>query len=323
MRIMAALIVIGALAGASTSAMSQDYPTRPIRLVVPYGPGGASDQLARAVGNQLGTAVGQPVIIDNKGGGGTIIGTDFVAKSVPDGYTIGLATFANLVSNPLLAASLPYKPEADFDGIGFLATSPMVMVVAPELPVKTVREFVAYAKANPNRINYGSSGAGSTVHLAAELFKSYAGVEMVHVPFKSSPEVIAAIAGGFIQMAFDVVISSKPHLQTGKLRALAVTEGTRTALMPDVPTIAESGYPQYAANTWYGLIAPRGTPTAAIQRLNTELGRILKDPALQKKFEGFGMELKSSAAQALLTFAAAEREKWGKIVAAQGLKAKQ
>jgi tripartite-type tricarboxylate transporter receptor subunit TctC len=308
--------------GASRSADAQPYPNRLVRIIVPYGPGGASDQLARAIAERLAPALRQPVIIENKPGGGTIIGTDYVAKAAPDGYTIGLTTFASLVSNPLLASSLPYRADSDFAGIGMLATSPMVMVVAPNVPARSVGEFVAYAKANPSRMNYGSSGAGSTVQLAAELFKSLAGIEMVHVPFKSSPEVLTAINGGFIQTAFDLVITAKPQIESGRVRALGVTDATRTALMPDVPTIAESGYPEYTATTWYGLIAPKGTPKDVIERLNAEVNRILQDDGLRKKFADLGMELKSSTPDAFMALAASDRIKWGKIVDAQGLKPK-
>jgi tripartite-type tricarboxylate transporter receptor subunit TctC len=319
---LAAAVLAGAILMSNEGVRADTYPSRTIRLVVPYGPGGASDQLARAVADRLTSALGQPVVIDNKPGAGTIVGTDFVAKATPDGYTVGLATFATLVSNPLLSANVPYRPESDFDGVGLLATSPMVLVVGPDLPTRDVKAFVEYAKANPGKINYGSSGAGSTVHLAAELFKAVTGAEMLHVPYKSSPEVLTAIAGGFLQAAVDVVITAKPQIEAGKVKALAVTDSVRTTLMPDVPTVAESGYPEYAASTWYGLVVPRGTPGAAIARLNAELAKVAADPELQKRFAALGMELKSSGSEEVLQLAARERAKWEKIVAAQGLRAK-
>jgi tripartite-type tricarboxylate transporter receptor subunit TctC len=303
----------------SAEGLAQSYPTKTIRVVVPYGPGGASDQLARAVAEELSKRLGQSVVIDNRPGGGTIIGTDFVAKAAPDGYTVGFTTFASLVSNPVLVTNLPYKADKDFEGVSLLASSPMVLMVTPDLPVKNVSEFIGYAKANPDKINYGSSGPGSTVHLAAELFKSQAGIKMVHVPFKSSPEVLNAMAGGFVQAAFDLVITAKPQIESGKLRALAISDSTRSALMPDLPTVAEAGVPGYEAATWYGFIVPKQTPQDIIARLNKEVRSILSDDGMRAKFAKLGMDLKASSPNELMELAARERTKWRKIVAEQGI----
>jgi tripartite-type tricarboxylate transporter receptor subunit TctC len=321
--IAAAAFVGATLLTLPTLGGAQGYPMKPIRQVVPYGPGGAADTLGRVISDRLGKALGQPIIVENIGGAGTMVGADAAARAAPDGYTLFLASFASFVSNPLLATKLPYDVDRDFAGISLLATTPMVMVVSPDLPVKTVKELVTYAKANPTRLNYGTSGSGSTVHLAAELFKAQSGVEMVHVPYKSSAQVIQALLAGDIQVAFDIVLTAKPQIEAAKLRALAVTDAERSSLLPNVPTVAESGYPEYSANTWYGLATRRGTPQPVIEKINAELAPILSDPALQKQFGAMAMELKHSTPDGLMSLAARDRAKWGRIISEQGIKANQ
>ena len=315
----AALTALAVLAGGAASA--QAFPTKPMKQIVPYGPGGPADSLGRAIADRMGKALGQPMVIENIGGAGTMLGADAAARAPADGYTVLFASFASFVSNPLMAPKLSYDVDRDFVGVGLIATTPLVMIVSPDLPVKTVKEFVAYAKANPGKLNYGSSGSGSTVHLAAELFRAQTGVDMVHVPYKSSAEVLNALLGGQVQMAFDIVLSAKPQIEAGKVRALAVTDADRSTLLPNVPTVAESGYPEYAANTWFGLATRRGTPQPVIDRLNAELEKIVKDPEMQKRFEPLAMELRSSTPEGMMQLAARDRVKWGKIIADQGIKA--
>jgi tripartite-type tricarboxylate transporter receptor subunit TctC len=315
-----ALTALAMLAGGAASAQAQAFPTKPMKQIVPYGPGGPADSLGRAIADRLGKALGQPMVIENIGGAGTMLGADAAARAPADGYTVLLASFASFVSNPLLAPKIPYDVDRDFVGVGLVATTPMVMIVSNDLPVKTLKEFVAYAKANPGKLTFGSSGSGSTVHLAAELFKAQTGVDMVHVPYKSSAEVLNGLMGGQVQVAFDIVLSAKPQIEAGKVRALAVTDAERSALLPNVPTVAESGYPDYAANTWYGLATRRGTPQPVIDRLNAELVKIVNDPEMKKRFGPLAMELRSSTPEGLMQLAARERVKWGKIIADQGIK---
>lgn len=312
-------VVVGTILTAS-SAGTDSFPTKTVRVIVPYGPGGAADQLARVLAERLGKTLGQPTIVENKPGAGGIVAADYVAKSPPDGHTVFLASFASFVSNPLLTPDLPYEVDRDFDGVSLVATTPMVMIVNPDVPARSVAEFVAYAKANPGRVNFGTSGVGSTVHLAAELFRAVTGIAMVHVPYRSSAEVLNAMASRDLQVAFDLVLTAKPQIEAGTVRALAVTESARTALLPDLPTIAEAGYPAYEMSTWFGLAVPKGTPAAAIERLNAEIARIVEDSELRRRFALLGMELRSSAPADLMTLAARERGKWREIIAAQGIR---
>jgi tripartite-type tricarboxylate transporter receptor subunit TctC len=316
---LAILIFVGTLI-ASSSADAESFPTKPVRVVVPYGPGGAADQLARVVADRLSKTLGQPAIVENKPGAGGIVAADYVAKSPPDGHTIFLASFASFVSNPLLTPDLPYEVDRDFEGISLVATTPMVLIVNPDVPARSVAEFVAYTKAHPGRMNFGTSGAGSTVHLAAELFKAVTGVEMVHVPYKSSADVLNAMASRDIQVAFDLILTAKPQIEAGTVRALAVTERARTSLLPDLPTIAETGYPAYEMSTWFGLAVRKGTPANAIERLNAEIARIVDDPELRRRFALLGMELRPSTPGELMAQAARERGKWREIIASQGIR---
>jgi tripartite-type tricarboxylate transporter receptor subunit TctC len=312
-RILACLIAAGALC-ASPATVSQTFPTKPLKLVVPYAPGGSTDQLARAVADRLGQGLGQPVIVENKPGANTIIGAEAVAKALPDGYTMFVGSSASLAVNPLLYEKLPYDPKRDFAGVSLLAASPLVMVVPSSLPAKTVKEFVELAKAKPGSLNFASVGNGNPLHLAGELFKSMTGADMTHVPYNGSAPALAALLGGQVQVMYDVVLSSQPHIKSGRLRAIALTGTKRVPILPDVPTIAESGYPGYEAGIWFALVVPKATPAAIVQRLNAEVNRILRQPEMKARFDDLSLELMPSTPEEVGNFTEREQARWAKLV---------
>ena len=311
--ILACLAIAGALC-ASPAAIAQAYPTKPLKLVVPYPPGGSTDQLARAVADRLGQALGQPVIVENKPGANTIIGAETVAKAPPDGYTMFVGSSASLAVNPLLYEKLPYDPKRDFAGVSLLATSPLVMVVHPSLPAKTVKEFVELAKSKPGSLNFASVGNGNPLHLAGELFKSMTGVDMTHVPYNGSAPALTALLGGQVQVMYDVVLSSQPHIKAGKLRAVALTGAKRVPILADVPTVAESGYPGYESGIWFALVVPKATSAAIVQRLNAEVNRILRQPEMKARFDDLALELIPSTPEEVGNFTDREQAKWSKMV---------
>ena len=316
--------VLCALAGfAITATHAQTFPAKPLKLVVPYAAGGSTDQLARAIADPMGRALGQAVVVENKPGGNTIIGADAVAKSSADGYTLFMGSSASLAVNPLLYSKLPYDPKADFAGVSMLASSPLVLVVPPELPVKTVKEFVALARARPGTLNYASVGNGNPLHLAGELFKVAAGIDMTHVPYNGSAPALTALLGNQVQAMFDVVLTSNPHIKAGKLRALGLTGARRLALLPGVPTIAESGYPGYEAGIWFAMVVPRATPAAIVQRLNAEVTRILKLPEMKSRFDGLALELIPGAADEVAAFTLREQARWARLVREKGIRLEQ
>jgi len=309
----AALFAALACAGPD-AAFAQQFPGKPLKLVVPYAPGGSTDQLARAVAERLGASLGQPVIIENKPGANTIIGADAVAKSAPDGYTLFMGSSASLAVNPLLYARLPYDPVRDFTGVTMLAGSPLVMVVPAAVPASTVKEFVALAKAKPGSLNFASVGNGNPLHLAGELFKSMTGADMVHVPYNGSAPALTALLGNQVQTMFDVILTSQPHIRAGKLRALGITGTKRVPILPEVPTIAESGYPGYEAGIWFALVAPKATPAPVVQRLNAEATKALRQPEMKARFDGMALELVPSTPEEVGAFASREQAKWAKLV---------
>ena len=301
-------------------APAAPYPGKPVKLVVPYAAGGSTDQLARAVADQLGRALGQSVVVENKPGGNTIVAAEFVAKSPADGYTLFMGSSASLAVNPLLYSQLPYDPKADFVGISMLAASPLILVVPQELPVKSVSEFIAFAKAKPNSLNYASVGNGNPLHLAGELFKVSAGVDMVHVPYNGSTPALTALIGNQVQAMFDVVLTSNPHIKSGKLRALGVTGSKRIPLLPEVPTVAEAGLPGYEAGIWFAMVAPKATPAAIVQRLNQEVTRILKLPEMRARFDALALELIPTPPEEVAAYAAKEQGRWAKLIKEKGIR---
>jgi tripartite-type tricarboxylate transporter receptor subunit TctC len=316
-RVGVALAVMGLTAITSTA---QTFPSKPLKLVVPYAAGGSTDQLARAIAEPLGRALGQPVVVENKPGGNTIIGADAVAKSAPDGYTLFMGSSASLAVNPLLYSKLPYDPSADFAGVSMLAASPLVMVVPASLPVTNVKEFVELAKRRPDALNFASVGNGNPLHLAGELFKVATGIEMTHVPYNGSAPALTALMGNQVQVMFDVVLTSNPHIQSGKLRALALTGTNRLALLPNVPTIAGSGYPGYEAGIWFAMVAPKATPPAIVARLNAEVTKILAQPDMKARFDGLALELIPGPSEEVTKYAQREQARWGRLIRDKGIR---
>ena len=301
-------------------AQAQTFPERPLRIVVPFTAGGAADLLGRAVAERLGKTLGQAVLVENKPGAGTAIAAEYVARAAPDGYTLLLAGTTTLVLNPLLAAKLPYDPERDFAGVAMLAVSPLVMVVNSRTPVTSVADFVKLARDKRGALNFGSAGNGSSLQLAGELFKSMADIEMTHVAYKGSPPALMALAADDVQVLFDLIITARPMVDGGKLRALAVTSERRSASMPQVPTLAELGYKGYDAAPRYALVAPKGTPRTVIDKLNAQVNMALRDPALAGQMNGAAMDLLPGPPEAVFEFIGQERNKWGAIVKAKGIR---
>ena len=305
---------LAALFAPAATAQPQPYPSRALKLIVPYAPGGSTDQLARALAERLAQALGQPVVVENKPGANTIIGADAAAKSAPDGYTLFMGSSASLAVNRLLYEKLPYDPRRDFAGVTLVAQSPLVMEVNAAVPAKTVKEFVELTKAKPGGYSFASVGNGNPLHLAGELFNTVAGIDTIHVPFNGSAPALTALLGGHVQLMYDVVLTSEPHIRAGKLRALAVTGTKRLPILPGVPTVAESGYPGYEAGIWFALVVPKATPAAIAQRLNAETTKILRQPDMKTRFDSLALELIPSAPDEVQQFADQEQARWARVI---------
>jgi tripartite-type tricarboxylate transporter receptor subunit TctC len=297
------------------------YPAKTIRFVVPYPAGGPLDAVARLLAQKVSDSVRQPIIVDNKPGAGGNIGADIVAKSPPDGYTLLMGAVATHAINPTLYASIPYDAAKDFIPITQIGSTPNVLVVNPSVPATNVREFIAYAKANPGKLNFGSGSTGSAGHLAGELFKAMAGVEMTHVPYKGAAPAMNDLIGGQVQLMFDNLASSLAQVRAGKIRALAVTTAKRSPLAPDLPTIAESGLPGFDINTWFGLFVPAGTPHDVVERLHDEFTRALASPEVREKMLALGAEPVGSTPSEFAAYIRSEGEKYARIIKASGAKA--
>ena len=301
------------------SAFAQDsYPDRPIRLVVPYPPGGFTDILGRLIAEKLQAGLGQSVIVDNKGGGGSSIGSAYVARAPADGYTLLLVAPDLAINESLMPARLSYDARKDFDPVMQAAWSPMVLVARPSLPVRNVAELIALAKENPGRINVASGGNGTGAHLALELLKSRAGIDLVHVPYKGNGPATADLLGGQVDAMFLQYAVAKPYLDSGKLLALATPSGKRIAAVPDVPTVAESGLTGFDVQPWFGIVAPAGTPAALIERLNTELIKVMQSPEVEDRLAGLGAIATVSTPQAFGRFINSEVTRWAEVVKASG-----
>ena len=305
----------------AAAAAETPYPTRPVRFIVPFAPGGSTDTLARTLAQRLTDALGQQVVVDNRSGGNGNIGTEIVARAVPDGHTIVLGYIANLGIGPSLYAKLPFDPVKDFAPVTLLAVAPNILVAHPSLPVKNVRELVVYAKAHPQKVNYASAAVASLGHLAGELLNSSAGIRMQHVPYKGSGQAVIDLLAGQVQIMFSGMSSVMPHIKAGKLRPLAVTGAQRSPATPEVPTIAEAGYPGFEASAWYSVMAPAGTPKTVVTRLNGEILRALKIPEVKERLENVGFELVGSSPDECGTYIRNEIVKWAKVVKASGIKA--
>jgi tripartite-type tricarboxylate transporter receptor subunit TctC len=318
--IIAAIVLAGGVGFVPLPACAQAYPTKPIRLVVPFPPGGSLDVVARAIGQKLTEAWGQPVVIDNRPGAGGNIGADLVAKSAPDGYTILEGALSTHAVNVSLYRTMPYDPIKDFAPITLVATTPNVLVLNPTLPVNSVRELVAYAKAHPGALSFGSGSNGSAGHLAGELFKAEAGVDMVHIPYKGGAPALQALLAGDTQLMFDNLANSTPQLKAGKLKALAVTTAKRSALIPELPTLAETGLPGFDIYTWWGFMAPAGTPKEIIAKWNAEVTRILATAEMKAFFAQQGAEPAPTTPEQFAALIRSEIPKYAKIVKASGAK---
>lgn len=301
-------------------ALAQSYPTRPIKLVVPFPPAGSTDLSARAVAVKLAERLGQPVIIENKPGAGGNIGSDQVAKAAPDGYTLLVGTVGTHAINPSLYSKMPYDHLKDFAPIILLSTTPNVLVVYPGLPVNSVADVIKLAKAKPGELNFASSGSGTSIHLSGELFKSMAGLQMTHIPYKGSGPMQIDLISGNVNMSFDNLTAAIAQIKGGKLKALAVTGATRSPMLPDVPTVAESGLPGYEATSWNAVYAPAGTPKEIIDRLHREIEAILKSPDTRKFFAEQGGDAGGGTPEQLGAFMRAETTKWAKVVKESGAK---
>lgn len=305
---------------AAAGAWAQAYPAKAIKLVVPYAPGGSADIAARLITDEWGKALGGSLFIENKGGAGGNIGVDMVAKSAPDGYTIGLQT-VSLAINPSLTAKMPYDTLKDLAPIGMVASSQHVLVVNNALPAKNVKELVALLKAKSGQYSYGSAGAGSTFHMSAELFKAVAGTPIVHIPYRGGGPAMIDTMSGQVAMSFPVLSAAQPHVQAGKLRALGVTGTKRSPLMPDVPTIAEAGLPGYTFETWFIVFAPAGTPKPVIDKLNTSLNQALNTPALRERMARDGFDPTPSTPEQARARLEQEMPQWAKLIKERGITA--
>ena len=301
-------------------AAAQAYPGRQIRMVIPFPPGGATDIIGRLLSQKLGTALGQPVVVDNKPGAGGAIGTDLVAKAAPDGYTILIATSSTHSAGPALSAKLPYDALKDFAAIIALADAPRVLVVSSTLPFKSVNELVAAARAKPGSLNYGSSSVGSIGQLTTEEFKLDMKVAIAHIPYKGTALVFSDLASGQVAMMFDSIISVQPSLQSGKVRALAITSAKRSPLMPDIPTMIESGVPGFISETYFGLWAPAGTPATFIAKLNAETNKILGAADMKEQLARQGAVPVAGTPQDLTRRIADETARWRRVVKEAGIK---
>jgi tripartite-type tricarboxylate transporter receptor subunit TctC len=306
---------------ASVPALAAEtFPAKPAHLVVPFPPGGPLDSIGRAIAQKLTEAWGQGVVVENKPGAGGNIGADYVAKSAPDGYTVVMGALSTHAVNPSLYAKMPYDAQTDFAPITLVAVTPNVLVVNPSLPVHSVKELIAYAKANPGKLSFGSGSNGSAGHLAGELFKVDTGVDMVHVPYKGAAPAMQALLAGDTQLMFDNLASAMTQVKAGKLRALAVTTAQRSKLAPDLPTMAEAGVPGFDISTWFGLLAPAGTPPAVIEKWNADVTKILSAPEMRERLAAQGAEAAPDSPAQFAQFIAHELAKYAPIVKASGAK---
>jgi tripartite-type tricarboxylate transporter receptor subunit TctC len=315
-------LLLGAvLAAFATGAFAQAYPSKPIKMIVPFPPAGSTDLSARAVAGKLQERLGQPVVIENKPGAGGNIGGDVAAKSPHDGYTLFVGTVGTNAINAALYSKMPYDHLKDFVPIILLSKTPNVLVVNPQLPVNSVQDVIKLAKAKPNEVTFASSGVGTSIHMSGELFKSMAGVQMTHVPYKGSGPMLIDLMSGQVNLAFDNLSAAINHIKAGKLKALATTGATRAPQLPDLPTVAETGLTGYDATSWNAVFAPAGTPKAIIDRLNKELDAILKSDETKKFLADQGAEAGGGTPEQLDAFVRSETAKWAKVVKDSGAKA--
>ncbi|MBS0389599.1 MAG: tripartite tricarboxylate transporter substrate binding protein [Proteobacteria bacterium] len=298
------------------------YPAKPVRLIVPFPPGGPTDIMGRTAAKAMGDRLGQQFVVENKAGAGGNIGTDAVAKAAPDGYTIGLSAISSLAIAPHLYSNVPFNVEKDFVPFSLVGTTPCALVVHPSVPFNDLKGMVAYAKANPGKLNYATSGIGTSNHLAAELLQSVAGIKLSSVPYKGSSQIVPDLLSGTVQMSMESSLATTlQHIKAGKLKAIVVTSPQRAKALPDVPTVAESGYPGFAVETWFGLVAPAGTPQAIVTKLHDAWEAGAKSPEAQAAFDNISGNLRVTTPQQFAEFIAAENRRWGDLIRRLGIKA--
>ncbi|MEN3296735.1 MAG: putative tricarboxylic transport rane protein [Burkholderiales bacterium] len=306
---------------ASPIASAQSWPAKPLKIIVPFTPGGNTDIVARMVGEGLSKTFGQPVLIENKPGAAGLLGATAVAKSPADGYTYLMGTVGTHAINAGLYSKMPYDTVKDFTPVTLVASVPNILVVPPSLPVNSVKDLIAYLKAHPDKANFASSGSGTSIHLSGELFKIKTGVAMTHIAYKGSPPALTDLMGGQVQLMFDNLPTSLPYVKAGKLKALAVTTAKRIPALPDVPTVAESGFPGFETGSWFGLFAPAGTPKEIIARVDAEVRKMVQSPELREKLIQQGAEPVGMGSEEFAAHVKSELAKWGEVVKASGAKA--
>lgn len=323
MKILARLLGLAAgfalIAGHGIAVAQPAFPSQTVKLVIPFAAGGTTDLLGRTFAQKMADAWGSPVIVENRAGAGGAIGSEAVARAAPDGHTILLATIGTHGVNVSLQKSLPYHPERDFEPVTLLATLPNILVVNPSVPVTSVKELVAHAKANPGKLSYASAGVGTASHLTGEYFKRTAGVDVVHVAYKGSAPALTDLIAGHVAYTFDYTPSALPHVRSGKLRAIAITGDKRTGAAPDVPTMAEGGLP-FNVLTWYAIFAPKGTPKAVVDRIRDTIAKAAADPAVVKRMTDVGVDLVAGTPDELAKYQRAEIERWAKVIKDAGIK---
>ena len=316
MRALAFALALAACSG----AWAQSYPAKPIRFIVPFPPGGSADILARAIGQKAGEGLGQSLVVENRPGAGTAIGAEALAKSPADGYAVMIGTVSSHAINPALNPKLTYDPVKDFTPISLVASIPFAMIVHPSVPAKSVSEFISLAKSKPGSLNYSSAGNGTSNHLAGELLKSMAGIDIVHIPYKGSAPALNDLVAGQVSLMFDLVLTAAPHVKSGAVRGLAVTGARRSSALPELPTVAESGVPGYEVSAWFGIFAPAGVPQPVVQRLNAEFVKALQQPELRQRLASQGAEPLTSTPEEFAAYLRSEIAKWAKVVKDSGMK---
>ena len=317
----AVVLVVAVLLTSANASLAQSYPDKPIRIVVTFPAGGPTDAVARPISQSLSSTWGQPVIIDNRGGAGGIVGTEIVAHSAPDGYNLLIGTAGGMSINPSLHAKLSYDPFKDFAPISMLVINPQILVAHPALAASNVRELVALAKSKPGQLNFASSGTGTATHLGLELFKAATGINVVHVPYKGGAPALTDLIAGQVQLLFISIPSVMPQVKAGRLKAIAVSSARRSLSAPDVPTVAESGYPGFEYVNWNALFAPAATPRAIINKLNSEVVKIMRDPDLAQKLVSQGAEPAPGTPEQLAQYMRVDFDRWRKVIRAAGITA--
>ena len=317
--VLAACLLSAGAVRAQTGTTGSDYPNRPIRLIAPFAAGGSTDMLARTIAPELSKRLGQNVVVENRPGAGGVIGTEMIARAVPDGYTIGIGSPGPLVVNVSLMNAMPYDPVRDVTPVSLIADLPIVLVAHPSLSVNNIRELIAAEKAKPGTLSFASAGAGTTMHLAGELLNVMAGTRLVHVPYKGTGPAMTDILGGQVALGFLDIPSTAAHVKAGKIKVLAIGNARRSITAPDIPTIDESGVPGYETTGWFGIIAPAGTPAAVVNRLHAELVTVMKDASVREKLLGAGIEPMATTPEAFGAFIRSEIPKWAKVVQHAGM----